>query len=54
MLWYAHRIYTREFLAAGLRDLCRSAQATKRGMTLVAGAAVLVMIAAQASIIYGL
>ncbi|XXJ21528.1 hypothetical protein ACR42D_18690 [Desulfovibrio caledoniensis] len=54
MIWFQHKNYTAEFFAAGLGDLRRLARATKRGMTLAAGAALLAMAAAQASVIYAL
>ena len=54
MIWFQHKTYTDEFFAAGLLDLCRLARTTKRGMTAVAGCALLLMAAAQASLIYAL
>ena len=54
MIWFQHKTYTHEFFAAGLLDLCRLVRMTKRGMTVVAGGALLLMAAAQASVIYAL
>lgn len=54
MIWFAHKKYTREFFAAGLAELRGLARMTKRGMTAVAGLAVLAMAVAQAGVIYGL
>jgi hypothetical protein len=54
MIWFQHNIYTREFFAAGRDDLHRLARTTKRGMTVAAGAALLIMAVAQASLIYAL
>ncbi|MEZ7197129.1 hypothetical protein [Pseudodesulfovibrio karagichevae] len=54
MIWFQDKTYTHEFFAAGLSDLCRLARTTKRGMTAVAGFALLAMAVAQASVIYAL
>ncbi|HKI82621.1 MAG TPA: hypothetical protein VKA04_13310 [Pseudodesulfovibrio sp.] len=54
MIWFRHKTYTHEFFAAGLRDLCLLARMTKRGMAAVAGGGLLLMVAAQASVIYAL
>jgi hypothetical protein len=54
MIWIQHKTYTLEFFSAGLRDIYGLARASKRGMTVVAGVALLVMAVAQASVIYAL
>jgi hypothetical protein len=54
MIWFQHKTYTDEFFAAGLGELRRLARATRQGMTVAAGAALLVLAAVQASVIYAL
>lgn len=54
MIWFSHKKYTAEFYAAGLAEMVRLARQGTRFMTLVAGAALLVMTAANVGVIYGL
>ncbi|WP_319582834.1 hypothetical protein [uncultured Pseudodesulfovibrio sp.] len=54
MIWFQNKTYTDDFFAAGLIDLYRLARASKRGMVVAAGGALLLMVAAHASLIYAL
>lgn len=54
MLWYEHRIYTAEYFATRLTEMCRRARCSTRYMAAVAGLAVLTMTVANMTLIYGL
>lgn len=54
MIWLSHRKYTHEYVSGQLAEICVRMRRETRRMVYVAGTAVGLMAAAQATYLYGL